>query len=98
MIISLATADDSDGRLDRHDNVSGQRSSIMTMLTHTGGSFRPSSIPSAERHTGATHAVGDRLSRIRQVCWFVLNVLLASGVLAGLIALKTAAFVWRLHA
>jgi hypothetical protein len=70
----------------------------MTMLAHGGGSFRPSSPPSADRHTGATHPVGGHLSRIKQACWFILNVLLAGGVLAGLIALKTAAFVWRLHA
>jgi hypothetical protein len=70
----------------------------MTMLTHTSGSFRPTSPPSADRHTGATNAVAGHLSRIRQFCWFILNVLLSGGVLAGLIALKTAAFVWRLHA
>jgi hypothetical protein len=67
------------------------------MLTHTGGSFRPSS-PSADRHTGATHAVGQDPSRIRQVCWFIFNVLLAGGVLAGIIALKTVAFAWHLLA
>lgn len=66
----------------------------MTMLTHSGGSFRPS----ADRHTGATHALAGLLTRTKQACWFILNVLLAGGVLAGLIALKTAAFVWRLHA
>ena len=70
----------------------------MTMLTHTDGSFRPSSLPSADRSIGATHAVSGLLTRLKQVCWFILNVLLAGGVLAGLIALKTAAFVWRLHA
>ena len=70
----------------------------MTMLTHSGGSFRPSSPPSADRRTGAMHAVAGIPTRIKQVCWFALNVVLAGGVLAGLIALKTAAFVWRLHA
>jgi hypothetical protein len=70
----------------------------MTMLTQTGRSFEPSARPSAERHAGATHAVGDDLMRIKQVCWFIFNVLFVGGLLAGTIALKTAAFVWRLHA
>jgi hypothetical protein len=81
-----------------HDDASGQGNSIMTMLTHTGGSFQPSSRPSVDRNTGAAMVAGGHLSRIKQVCWFVLNVLLAGSVLAGLIALKTAAFVWHLHA
>lgn len=66
----------------------------MTMLTHPGGSFQPSSL---DRNTGVTHAAGGHLSRIKQACWFVLKVLLAGSVLAGLIALKTVAFVWHLH-
>ena len=70
----------------------------MTMLMHTSGSFRSSSSPSADRSTGATHAVGDHLTRIRQVCLFILTILLTGCVLAGAIALKTLAFVWRLHA
>jgi len=70
----------------------------MTMLTQTGGSFGTSSRPSADRHAGPTHAVGDHLTTIKQIFWFALNVLLAGGVLAGTIALKTLAFVWRLHA
>jgi hypothetical protein len=65
----------------------------MTMLTQTGGSFELS----VGRRAGAP-AVADHLVRIKQVCWFICNVLLAGGVLAGTIALKTAAFVWRLHA
>jgi hypothetical protein len=70
----------------------------MTMLTQTGGSFQPSSRPSTDRHSGATNVASDHLTTIRQICWFALNVLLTVGVLAGTIALKTAAFVWRLHA
>ena len=70
----------------------------MTMLTHTRGSFQLSSRPSVNRHSGATPAVGVHRTTVKQVCWFVLNVLLAGGVLAGIIAVKTLAFVWRLHA
>jgi len=70
----------------------------MTMLTQTGGSFQPSSRPSPDRHTGATNLDSDNLTTVRQVFWFALNVLLAGGILAGTIALKTLAFVWRLHA
>jgi len=69
----------------------------MTMLTHSPGSFQPSSRPSVDRHSGATHAVGVHRTMIRQIFWFALNVLLAGGALAGIIALKTLAFVWRLH-
>jgi hypothetical protein len=64
----------------------------MTMLTQTGGSFESS----AGRRDAP--AVADHLVRIKQVCWFICNVLLAGGALAGTIALKTLAFVWRLHA
>lgn len=70
----------------------------MTMLTQTGGSFESSPRPSADRHTGATHAVGDHRTTIKQSCWFALKALLAGGALAGIIALKTLAFVWHLHA
>ena len=65
----------------------------MTMLTQTDGSLAAS----AGRHTGATHAAGDHLSNIKQVCRFILSTLLAGGALAGIIALKTLAFVWHLH-
>jgi len=70
----------------------------MTMLTHTSGSFQPSSRPSVDRHAGATHAIGDHRTTVKKVCRFALNVLLVGSILAGIIALKTAAFVWRLHA
>lgn len=70
----------------------------MTMLTQTGRSFEQSSRPSVDRHAGATHAVAVHRTIISEVCWFILKVLLAGGALAGIIALKTLAFVWRLHA
>jgi hypothetical protein len=68
------------------------------MLTHTSGSFQLSPHPSVNRHAGATPAVGVHRTTVRQVFWFALYVLLAGGILAGTIALKTLAFVWRLHA
>jgi hypothetical protein len=68
------------------------------MLTHTSVSFQLSPHPSADRHIGATHAVGVHRTTVRQLFWFTLNVLLAGGILAGTIALKTLVFVWRLHA
>ena len=70
----------------------------MTMLTHTSGSFQLSPHPSVNGHAGATPAVGVHRTTVRQVFWFALYVLLAGGILAGTIALKTLAFVWRLHA
>ena len=70
----------------------------MTMLTQTDGSFQSSSRVWADRRIGATHAAGDYRTTIGQVCRFVLTVLLMGGVLAGIIALKTLAFGWHLHA
>ncbi len=70
----------------------------MTMLTQTGVSLQPSYRPSTDQHTGATHAAGDYRSTIRKVCRFVLTILLMGGVLAGIIAVKTLAFGWHLHA
>ena len=69
----------------------------MTMLTHTSGSFQLSPHPSVNRHAGATPAVGVHRTTVRQVFWFALYVLLAGGILAGTIALKTLAFLSHLH-
>jgi len=70
----------------------------MALLTHTDGSFAPSPRPSAGRHTGAAQAISDPMTRVRQLCRFILGVLLAGGALAGIIALRTVAFTWHLHA
>jgi hypothetical protein len=70
----------------------------MTTLTRTGGFFGRSGDSSAGRHTGAAHAIGDQLTWVQQLCRFILSVLLAGGALAAIIALKTVAFTWHLHA
>ena len=70
----------------------------MALLTHSDGSFAPSPRPPAGRHTGAAQAIGDPMTRVRRACQFILGVLLAGGALAAIIALKTVAFAWHLHA
>ncbi len=66
----------------------------MTMLTHTGRSFEPSSRPSADN--GTANVGHDRCATILQLCVFALTALVAGGVLVGIVALRTAAFVARL--
>ena len=66
----------------------------MTMLAHTGGSFQPSSCPSDDTH--AAQGVDDRLTTIKQFCLLGLTVLLAGGLLVGIVALRTAVYVSRL--
>ena len=70
----------------------------MALLTLGDGSFAPSPRPPAGRRTGAAQPIVDPTARVRRACQFVLGVLLAGGALAAIIALKTVAFAWHLHA
>jgi hypothetical protein len=68
----------------------------MTMLTHLGGPFRRAPYLSQRKQTLETAAVEARWAKIRQFCMCAFSVLLAVGVLAGIIALKAAFFLSRL--
>jgi len=94
MIIGVVTAEAPASA--PRDDASAQRSSIMTILTEAGRSFEPSARAMAGRHPRTTHV--DHLTTVGQIGRFALLVLLMGGVLAGIIALKTLAFVWHLHA
>jgi hypothetical protein len=64
----------------------------MAMLTHDlEPRFRPSE--AQQRTRGAARAP---LTAIKRVCLFALTVLLATGAVAAVIALKTAIYFWRL--
>jgi hypothetical protein len=68
----------------------------MTMLTHTRGAFERAPYP-----TGNGGLVGDgnaaaHLATIKRFCWCAVTVLLAGSAVAGIIALKTAAYFWRI--
>jgi hypothetical protein len=63
----------------------------MTMLMHTRG---PSY--SSRRRTTITRAsAGARMAAIRQFCLCAVAVLVGGAAVAGIIALKTAAYFWR---
>jgi hypothetical protein len=65
----------------------------MTMLIHTRGP----SYSSGRRDTIERAAAGARMVAIKQFCWCALAVLVSGGAIAGIIALKTAAYFWRFH-
>jgi len=63
----------------------------MTMLMHTRGTR-------AGRPDGSeTRTAGVRLAAVKQFCMCALAALLGGGAIAGIIALKTAAYFWRFH-
>jgi len=62
----------------------------MTLLTHAGHPFeRPSYSPAKRQPTGAANAC---LTIAKRVCLIALTSLLAMSAVAGIIALKTAAY------
>jgi hypothetical protein len=65
----------------------------MTMLMPT----RDASNSSGRRVTVESGRAGARLAAVKRFCMCALAALLAGGALAGVIALKTAAYFWRLH-
>ena len=69
----------------------------MTMLTQIRGSFEPAPSRSVDRSTHAAHRADAYLAMIKRLVRFALPVLLAGGVLVGIVALRTAVYLWRLH-
>jgi hypothetical protein len=69
----------------------------MTMLMHTGGSFKPAPRPSLQRQPISAGSAQMRLSIIRRFGVGALKVLAASGALTAIVALKAAIYFWRFH-
>lgn len=67
----------------------------MTMLTHTGNRLKPASYSSGRRATAGATPVGAHLAVFKRFCVCAVAVLLAGGAVAGIIAVKTAAYFWR---
>jgi hypothetical protein len=65
----------------------------MTMLMHTRSA--PSS--AGRRDTNETRTAGARLAAIKQFCLCALAALVGGSAIAGIIAIKTAAYFWRFH-
>jgi hypothetical protein len=63
----------------------------MTMLVHTRGP----SYSSRRRKTIETASAGARRAAIKQFCLCALAALVGGGAIAGIIALKMAAYFWR---
>jgi hypothetical protein len=70
---------------------SERRIAKMTMLIHTRGP----SYSSRRRDTIDRAAAGARRAAIKQFCLGALAVLVGGGAIAGIIAVKTAAYFWR---
>ena len=69
----------------------------MTMLTHPGGPFEQAPDSSGRQTTVEAGAADARRAKIKQFCMCALSVVLAVGVLAGIIALRAAFFLSRLN-
>jgi hypothetical protein len=73
----------------------------MTMLMHARGPFERAPASSEGRDTvgaGPEQAhENTHLAMIKRFCLCALVALLAGGALAGIMAIKVAAFFWRFH-
>jgi hypothetical protein len=67
----------------------------MTMLTHTGGPFKPARDSSTAQEAAGTAAASARMAMVKQFCVHALTVVIAGVALAGIIALKAAIFLSR---
>jgi hypothetical protein len=67
----------------------------MPMLAHIRGPFEPAPCSSG-RHGTAAAGTDAQLAMIKRFYLWAVAILLACGVV-GLIALRTAIFVWRFH-
>lgn len=67
----------------------------MTMLAHTGNRFKPASYSSGPQHTAGATPVGAHLAAFKRFCMCAVGVLVAGGVVAGIIAIRMAAYFWR---
>jgi hypothetical protein len=69
----------------------------MTMLMHTGGSFKPAHRSADGQDTAGTVAANAHLAIIKRFGISALTVLAVGGTLAAIIALKATLFVWVFH-
>jgi hypothetical protein len=69
----------------------------MTMLTHTGGSFKPVRHSLDGPGSAGTVAARAHLAMIKRFCIGTLTVLAVGGTLAAIVALKAALFVGVYH-
>jgi tetrahydromethanopterin S-methyltransferase subunit E len=67
------------------------------MLAHTGGSFKPAHRSPGEQGTAEKVAANAHLAMIKRFCITVLMALTAGTVVAAIVALKAALFVWVYH-
>jgi hypothetical protein len=69
----------------------------MTMLAHTGGSFKPARRSAGGQDTAGRATAQAHLAMIKRFGISALTVIAAGGALAAIIALKAALFVWVYH-
>jgi hypothetical protein len=62
----------------------------MTMLTHTGGQFKPARYSQGKRNMAGTATANAHLPMTKRFWMGALTVLTAGGAVAGVIALKAA--------
>jgi hypothetical protein len=69
----------------------------MTMLMHTGGSFKPAHRSADGQDPAGTVAANAHLAMIKRFCISILTGLAVGGTLAAIVALKATLFVWVFH-
>lgn len=69
----------------------------MTMLTPTRGPFTQAFHSSERRGPAKPGTANFHLTTIKRFCVCALLALLAGGAVAGIMALRTAAYFWRFH-
>jgi hypothetical protein len=69
----------------------------MTMLTHSGGSFKPARLSSRVQATAGSATANAHLAMIRRFSVGAVTALAAVGAVAAIVALKAALFVWVYH-
>jgi hypothetical protein len=69
----------------------------MTMLTHTGSSFKPVRRSPNGQDTAGSIAANAHLAMIKRFCIGVVTVVAAVGALAAIVAVKAAFFVSVFH-
>jgi hypothetical protein len=69
----------------------------MSMLMHTGGSFKPVRHSPNGQNTAGTVVANAHLAMIKRFCISTLTVLAVGGTLAAIVALKAALFVSVYH-
>jgi hypothetical protein len=69
----------------------------MAMLTHTRGVFERAAPTPVSRHTVPTTAAKAQLAAIKRFALCLVTVLVATGALAAIIALKAAIYLSRVN-